>query len=295
MTPPIRLHAVYLCLGDAEFLEPSIRSIYDDVDAITVITTLDRDWQGHPRRPDNLIEEVLGRTFDPDRKIELIVSNETSEARSRNRVMDWAAPRRRSLRVRRQHDGDAGPPPVDYFLIVDPDEIYDAGGVRRLAEFAGRSRLPVYRAAGVRYFKRWTYRVDGLEWSTVLVRADWRLTYLRNWIPARWRRAVAKLPVLPRRVRDRVRQVGDVPADVAVFHHGSYVGPRQRIADKLASFGHAHEVAPAWLTDVYDPWTPASRNFNPAYPHLYPSARRIAISELPAAVREHAWPAEYLA
>lgn len=294
VNPPLRIHAIYLCLGDAEFLEPSVRSIYDDVCGITVVTTLDRDWQGKPRRRDEVVDSIASRAFDPDRKIDLIVSNETSEARSRNRVMDWAAPCRRSLKVRRQHAGDADLPPVDYFLIVDPDEIYDRGAIARMAELVAQSRLPVYRAAGVRYFKRWTYRVDGLEWSTVLVRADWRLTYLRNWVPALWRRAFGKAPFLPRRLKDRVRRVADIPSEIAVFHHGSYVGPRARIVEKVKSFGHSHEVSDDWLSTVYDAWTLASRDFNPAYPELYPSAARIALAELPEAVREHAWPPEYL-
>ena len=291
---PLRLHAIYLCLGDTEFLEASIRSIYDHVDGITIFTAYDRDWDGRRRDPDDLVSRVVGREFDPERKINLLVGDETNEARARNRAMDCATLSKRSRRVRRQNDRDHGAATVDYFLIVDPDEVYAGDDVQRLVAHAAQRRLPVYRAAGVRYFKRWNYRVDGLEWSTVLVRADWRLNHIRNWCPPLWRRVASRIPVFPRRLRSHLRRVEDVPADVGVFHHGSYVGPRDRIVAKVASSTHAPEMMTNWIRDVYDTWTLASRDFNPAYPHLYPSAHEVATDDLPRAIREHAWPAEYL-
>jgi hypothetical protein len=294
MTRSLRLHAIYLCLGDSEFLEPSIRSIYDHVDGITIFTAYDRDWNGRAHQPDDLIARIVGREFDPDRKINLLVGDETNEARARNRAMDCATLSCRSRRVRRQNDADGDPAAPDYFLIVDPDEVYEGDDVRRLADYASRRRLPVYRVAGARYFKRWNYRVDGLEWSCVLIRADWRLNHIRNWLPPLWRRVVSRVPIIPASLRSRVRLVEDIPAEHGVFHHGSYVGPRARIVAKVASSTHGPEMATDWLTSVYDTWTLASRNFNPAYPELYPSARQIPIGELPEAVREHAWPPEYL-
>lgn len=294
MMSALRLHAIYLSLSDAPFFEASVRSIYDHVDAITVTTTYDRDWKGRRRAPDDLISLVLERNFDPDRKIDLIVGCESSEARARNRAMDHADPHGRSRRVARQHAVDLGRPPVDYFLVIDPDEIYEAGALARLAAHAARRRLPVYRVPAVRYFKRWTYRVDGHEWSTALIRADTRLHHLRNIAAPVWRRAGARAPLIAASARDRLRRWEDIPPEVAVFHHGSYVGPRQRIVDKLGSFGHADEVAQDWITGVWDQWTPESRDFNPAWPDLYPSARRVTLADLPPEIVDFPWPDEYL-
>jgi hypothetical protein len=100
--------------------------------------------------------------------------------------------------------------------------------------------------------------------------------------------------MLPHGVRAALLGFDDVPADVAVFHHGSYVGPRRRIEEKLASFGHAHEVRPGWLEDVWDAWSLEHHDFNPAYPHLFPRAERVDTMTLPAEIAAHAWPAEYL-
>jgi hypothetical protein len=288
------LHAVYLSLGDAEFLAASIRSVYDHVVGITLVTTYDRDWKGVRRPPDGAMDLVLDGDLDPDGKIELVVMRETSEARARNRAMDLAAPRPASLAVRRQHDRDGDRPSIDYFLIVDPDEIWERGSLEALRAYAARDRAPIYRVGAHRYFRRWVHRIDDCEWSTALVRSDVRLTHLRNRPVARWRRGVARVPGVPARVRASLLGYVDVPSDVAVFHHGSYIGPRARIAAKLASFGHADELRPGWLEHCYDTWTVDSVDFHPVWPRLFPSSRTLAVDELPAEIREADWPAEYL-
>jgi hypothetical protein len=291
---PLRVHAIYSVLDDAPLFRASVRSIYDHVDGITVITTHDRDWHGRPRDADELVALILSRELDPQHKIELAVVNETNEARSRNRAMDLAAPRSESLRVRQQHQSDTPHEIPDYFLIVDADEIYEAEALTRLKAYAARCRRPFYRVACIRYFKRWNYRIDGLEWMVALVRADRRLPYLRLRRTNVVRRAAARVPRLPDGIRIALRGFEDVPPEVAVFHHGSYVGPRRRIKAKLESFGHSAEVAPGWLEDVWDTWTPDRRDFNPAYPTLFSRAERVDATALPAEIVEHAWPAGYL-
>jgi hypothetical protein len=285
-----------LCLGDAEFLPASVGSIYDWVDGITIVTTYDRDWKGRERKPDGLVEEVLSRAFDPDRKIDLIVVGDTSEAGARNRAMDLADPRPASRRLTRQHGRDVPRPPVDYFWVIDADEVYDRDDVPRLLEYVAEHRAPLYRVAAVRYFKTWRYRVAGFEWSTAFVRRDVRPSYLRNWEQSIVRRCVAKALriVGAPNLAGRVVRMHDVPEQLAVFHHGSYVGPRERIVEKLASFGHEDEVEPAWVQEVWDRWTPESRDFNPVWPEIYPSATEIAIEQLPLDVRITEWPPGYL-
>lgn len=291
---PLRVHALYVALDEPALFRASVASIYDHVDRITVITTHDRDWHGHPREPTAITAMVLGRDLDPDRKIDLIVSSETNEARARNRAMDYSAPRGASLRVRRQHDRDATYVPPDYFLVVDCDEIYRADDLERLKAYVADSRRPLYRVPCVRYFKRWNFRIEGFEWAVTFVRADQRLPYLRMRKPNLARRALARVPGMPRAARDRLLGFVDIPPEVGVFHHGSYVGPRHRIEQKLGSFGHAHEVVPGWLDHVYDPWTPAARDFNPAVPERFPAAGEIAVHELPPEISAFPWPDDYL-
>jgi hypothetical protein len=290
-----RIHAIYAVAGDEDMFPASLRSIYRQVDGITVITGYDRDWSGAPRRSDELVDGLLHGGLDPDRRVQLIIERETNEARSRNRAMDFAAGTDRSRLVRRQSGSDRQMVPPDYFLIIDADEVYEAGAMDRLRDYVTQRPRPIYRIGARRYFKHWTYRVTGLEYSISLVRADVRLPYLRRLLVPASRRALARIPGLPARARDAALGYHDVPPDVAVFHHGSYVGPRRRITDKLASFGHAHEIADHWIEDVWDGFEPSMRNFNPAYPTVFPACESIDPEELPTEIRDHPWPAGYLA
>ncbi|MBM3658485.1 MAG: hypothetical protein FJW95_03150 [Actinobacteria bacterium] len=295
MSRPVRLHAIYVALDDAALFRASIASIYGEVDGITVVTTHDRDWRGSARDPSAITAMVLSRDVDPDRKVDLIITSETSEARSRGRAMDFAAPRRRTLDVDPEHRSDAPHRSPDYFLIVDADEIYEAGAITRLKEHVARGRHRYYRVPCVRYFKRWNYRIDGHEWALSVVRADRRVPYLRRRRTVSVvRRGLARVPGLPSGAVARLLGYWDVPPEVACFHHGSYVGPRERIAAKLASFGHADEVPDAWMTQVYDRWTTDAVDFNPAYPTAFPSAREVPVDELPPEIRGFAWPDGYL-
>jgi hypothetical protein len=85
-----------------------------------------------------------------------------------------------------------------------------------------------------------------------------------------------------------------VPAHVGVFHHGAYVGPRDRIAQKVSSFSHSDEIPARWLTDVWDRWTPEMRNFHPVEPSAFPGAGAISTADLPSEIRDFPWPSGYL-
>lgn len=294
MSHRVRIHAIYAVAGDAELFAVSLASIYDQVDGITVITGFDRDWAGAQRSSAPVVDGILRGDLDPDRRVQLVVARETNEARSRNRAMDLTAGRRASRRVRRQSPDDRPIDPPDYFLIIDADEVYEAGAIDRLREYVDRHPRRRYRIGAHRYFKEWRYRVTGIEYLMALVRADVRLPYLRRLVLPRFRRGIARIPGLPGRLRDVALGSHDVPPEVAVFHHGSYVGPRARIEDKLSSFGHAHEVADGWIDDVWEAFQPTMRDFNPAYPSVYAACEEVAPEELPDAIRTHPWPAGYL-
>jgi|1186.fasta_scaffold04329_2 hypothetical protein len=290
----LRLHAIYVALDELALFRASLESVYDHVDRITVITSHDRDWRREQRDPSAITAEILGRDLDPDRKIDLIVTSETNEARARNRAMDYAAPSPASNRVRRQHDRDHALQAPDYFLIVDADEVYEAGDLERMKGYVAAGRRPLYRVACRRYFKRWNYRIDGFEWLMAFVRVDQRLPYLRMRKASFARRALSRIPGLPATARGGLLGYHDIPAAIGVFHHGTYVGPRSRIEAKLESFGHRDEIAEHWLEAVYDSWTVASRDFNPAYPESFARARRVDGAALPIEITRQRWPPEYL-
>ncbi len=52
---------------------------------------------------------------------------------------------------------------------------------------------------------------------------------------------------------------------------------------------------PTGSTGCRDRFDPSMENFNPAYPDVYAACEEIAPDDLPAEIREHAWPEGYLA
>lgn len=291
----LRLHAIYVALGERSLFECSLCSIYPFADGITVITTLDRDWSGTSWNDEGLAELVLERRLDPDRKVSLLVpANETNEARARNRAMDFAAPRRSDRRLRRQHGRDFEPAAIDYFWIVDADEIYEPAAVEALTEYVARTRHPVYQVAAKSYFRRWNYQIDRIGYFPAFLRSDLRLGSLRNVPTSLLGKMLFRIPYVPFEIVIRACGVRTIPPSIGYFHHGSYVGPRERIEKKLYSTGHNTDIPPTWLEDVYDTWTPASRNFHPLYPETFPSVTVLPTEDLPGIIRDFDWPSGYV-
>lgn len=290
----INVHAIYVALGEADLLEASARAIYQHVDAITVVTAHDRDWYGRTVAADDLVDRILDRRFDPDRKMSLLVMHETNQARAINRVMDLHTPSGASARVRPMHAADAAPDKVDYFWIIDADELYDESCVTRLLLHVERTRARYYQVASMHYFKSWNHRVTKPEWFTAFVRADQRLGQIRNPYVGLRSKIVHRLPALSADLRARLLGIERIDSSIGWFHHGSYVGPRARIARKVRSSPHAHQIAEQWLATVYDTWQPDATNFHPTDPGAFPAAERVPTAQLPIEIRGHPWPDGFL-
>jgi len=81
-----------------------------------------------------------------------------------------------------------------------------------------------------------------------------------------------------------------VPPSVAVCHHGSYVGSRERIAAKLKSTPHRDEHPDDWMERVWEKFTPEMTNFHPAVPERWPCAVHVQTEDLPPAIKNANWP-----
>lgn len=289
----MRLHAIYAVLNDLDLFRASLASIYDHVAGVTVTTGYDRDWLGVPQPVEGIVDAILSREVDPDRKIDLIVGWEPNESRARNRAMDFADPQRRSRKVLAQHPADRPPLPADYFLIIDSDEIYEGRTLERLKRYVAQGGRRYYQVAACQYFKSWNYRVEGHEWFTAFVRADRRVGSSRNPFPNHVSRVAHRLGVRPD-LADRVTGLTRIPVEIGVFHHGSYVGPRSRIEQKIRTSSHAHLVRPNWLEEVWDNWHPGLFNLHPVDPGAIPSASAVDVRNLPVEITGRAWPSGYL-
>lgn len=290
-------HAVYVLLNDREFFPASLRSIYPHVSGVTVVTSWDRDRWDRPVPPDTPIDDLLDRSLDPDRKVNVLVSTDVSEARLRNRAMSFARLPRGARRfvgtdAARSHLVDP-----DIFWIVDADEVYTDDDVRRLKHFVAANPAKSYFVYAHSYFKSWNHQVDEAGPYLAVLRAGQWFGELRHRRATPWLRLWRRLAVdgwISQTRAYRAFGARFVPRDVATFHHGNYVGDRKRIETKLASSGHRTADDERWLRDVWDTWTLESRDFHPHVPPSFPSARYVETDRLPPAIREHDWPVGWI-
>jgi hypothetical protein len=290
-------HAIYLVLNDNEFFPASLRSIYDHISGATVITSYDRDRWGRVVEPDSPIDALLSRELDPERKVNVIAAVDVSEPALRNRAMTFAYPPRRPRKILSADAVASRMTPPDYFWIVDADEIYDERSIRNLKEYVRTKRANTYLLRPTSYFRTWNWRVEEPTYYVAVVTPGFWFGALRHRYVTPWVRIFQKLwdmGILSREVALRAFGARCVPIDVATYHHGNYVGDRDRIEAKLAASGHRFEVNQTWLHDVWDHWSPDVRNFHPHVPEQFPFAVHVATAELPSAIADHDWPAGWI-
>jgi hypothetical protein len=290
-------HAIYLVLNDHELFPASLRSIYPHISGATVVTSYDRDRYGRPVTPDRTIAELLSRDLDPERKVNVLVATEGTEPALRNRAMAFAALPPAAGDRWAPAPGLARIERPDWFWIVDADEIYAEDDVARLKGYVRSHPAVAYRVAADNYWRTWNWRIEQRGTYLVLVRPGTWFGHLRERHVGLPGRAVQKLVherVVPEGVGWRLQRTRVVPRSVAVFHHGSYLGDRGRIAAKLAASGHAPEFLDGWLDRVWDAWTPDARDLHPVAPPTFPQAHHVPTAALPPEIRDHPWPPGWL-
>lgn len=284
------LHAIFFALNDTAFFTASLSSVYPAISGATVITAYDRDRYGEPAAPEGLVELILSRRIDPERKVSLIVTGEGSEARARNRAMAYAASPSSVVAIPAEPPGIPRP---DLFWHIDADEVYDPADVERLLAWVSQHPAKAYRMRLRTYFRSWNWQISEEGSFTALTRPDFRFGYIRDPYPTAWARAWAKAARLGWVSEAWAwRRAGAVmvPPEVAVCHHGSYVGSRQRVAEKVKRSSHFSEIPADWLERVWDGWTPDLRNFHPTEPARFPRAVHVATADLPPAIAQGRWP-----
>lgn len=287
---PLSIHAVFFALNETSFFTAALSSVYEAISGATVITSYDRDRYGNHVEPEGLVELILSRAIDPERKVNLIVTNEGSEPQARNRAMAYA----RHLSPTVTLDGEPpGLQPPDLFWHIDSDEVYDPADIAGLLAWIDAHPAKAYRMELLTYFRTWNWRIDEQGSFTALTRPDFCFGDIRNPYPNIWTRAWAKAAQLgwvPDSYAWHRTGAVMVPPEVAVCHHGSYVGSRQRVADKVARSSHISEMSAGWMDRVWDRWTPELRDFHPTVPTRFPAAVHVATAELPPAIRDGVWP-----
>lgn len=269
-----KLNVICIYLNDAPFVEAMLRSVYPFANEIVFVTQQDRDFHGRTVLPaDDTSQKILSFP-DPGNKIRLGVRRffDADPSVTQAEMRNWGMYTLGSK--------------CDYWWVVDTDEIFDGADVERLDDWLGSSRPWGARIPTWHYFKSWNYRVSTFDerGQIGILKHGQRFRKRRRARPG----ILDHLISLPTRFGPARYPV--VPKDVCVVHHGDYVGDDQRILKKLTCNGHRDEFDKNWFANIWQKWTPETRNFNPIVPHHFPSADYVPTGSLPAPIRESRWP-----
>jgi len=251
----IRIAAGICAHNEEDYVAYAIRGMYDFADVIAVSVDTGQGWGGESGELDRTLE-IVRELPDPDGKIRLVVGEWSNETEQRNANLDAVR--------------DC----VDYYMIVDPDEIYTQEGLKRLRGYiAWRPHIGQFRMRFNTYWKiNPVHIIDPPEplkaYTITRVRPATHFVGLRR-SSERWKCAI--------------------PRSVVVCHHFSYARPAEKVLRKIRSFSHRDDLVPNWYENVWLRWDEDHNleDLHPMHPPEYKRAIPVEIDSLPEAMRDH--------
>jgi hypothetical protein len=278
----LRIHAIVLALNEEPFILNQLRILYPFCSGISVLTQYDRDWYGKPVTPDRTLDLVVNFP-DPEGKMHLVLRRWRDQAAALNCEMGALScnPARRVLShgspaagIERFHRTP------DYFWIVDADEIYDPATIPGMLDLLERRRPKGMRVHGYNYLSSWNRRVpmEAVPFCQFgFVRAGVTFTSIRQvtWNESRLQKLlrIFRLPDFSAWAFGFI----ECPKNVAIFHHGCWLGDRDRLRAKAAKSAHTWMNTAGYAESL----------------NVYPS-EFVPTSSLPSSIRNGGWPIGYL-
>jgi hypothetical protein len=232
----MRIHAIVLALNEEQFIEHQLRTLYPFCAGISIVTQYDRDWYGDAVEPDSTVPRVLGFP-DPEGKLHLVVRRLPDEAAARNSEMLSliSRPHRQVMshgsspeRIRQFHQ------PPDYFWIVDADELYDPETLPAILEYLQKHRPRGMRVHGYNYVKTWNRRVPSevvqfCHFGFIKPGILFKMRRTVSWNESRLAKLlqILRLPDFSARIWGFI----ECPWSVGFFHHGCWLGTKQRLIE----------------------------------------------------------------
>lgn len=216
--------ANYTVFYGEEFIEQSVKSIYDYVDRINIAIGK-MSWKNHKGKRfkpiDNLLEKV--KTLpDPKKKIRVFKGIWDSDTEQRNFLMDKVIGK------------------YDYAMLIDSDEVWEEREIKGLVDVATKmmedEEIKVIAVDIIHYYKSlyWGHRGQNIRGVNYLFKADGTVHH------------------------EYIRHPGVLPTHKcsAYYHHYGYAYPPEIIEKKVQMWGHSGETEENWFKAKYLPWKP---------------------------------------
>jgi GT2 family glycosyltransferase len=229
--------AVHCCAYNQEhFIEAWVRNAAAYADEIVVMHSK-QPWNYNKNARQTLkpdaTGEILSRLKEEFSKLIVIEGDWDNETAQRTEAVKLAAKR------------GAG-----WLLIVDSDEFFQTGPIMDALDWMAKNPADKWSMCHVQLIKQ-------KNWAVVTSEGTPQFQFAIN---------LATVKAF----KDKRTPAGEVsrtiPAEICKCWHFSYLMPEKNLREKLASFGHAHEIAPTWQEDVWPNIKPGVKNFHPVNP-----------------------------
>lgn len=250
----MRVGAIYAVFNEEDYIEQSLKSIYNYVDRIAICLNTGRPWFG-PRIEKDRTQEILENFVDKENKIVLIKGEWENGTIQRSRALDAI-----------RYD-------VDFSLVIDGDEMFRQKDIENLlGEIESHPYIGQFKIAVYTYWKSPRHRIDPPEPVPALI-----ATKITHWTTFIGERETNEIPVVT------------IDREKAVLHHFSYAKSPKKIFEKINYSAHAHEMYPDWYQQVWLQWD-SNRNLqdlHPVHPHWYRHTIEEEIANLPEVMAKH--------
>ena len=270
----MKIAAVYCIYNEENYIEYSIKSIYDFVDKIIICLSQAPYLAYNPQvsrmqfKKDKT-EQIIDKISSGDDKFEIIKDTWEEQIEQRNRGMKYCI--------------DNG---YDYYFLIDGDEVYRKDHLENIAkEIAVHTEIGSFVIKCTIFWRSFKYRIpaEKVAWCP---RRIFKITPFRNILGLKWPYECRFTGINKTNSLGKVYQISP---QKAIFYHFSYAKSVKNMKEKLSTFPHAHEILDGWYENVWLKWSGNRnmRNVHPTNPEKFPAVEYVEPKDLPEMLKEH--------
>lgn len=169
---------------------------------------------------------------------------------------DQTRQRNEALRIAKRRGGG-------YLLIVDVDEFFESEKALAALDWMVKRPSQVWFMHHIQLIKQ-------IDWGVVTREGDPCFQFAIDLDAVR---------VFQNKRRPKAKTKETIPEDVCKCFHFSYLMPKEKLREKLASFGATNEIRANWLTEVWPNIKPGIQNFHPVDPSGWKRIRKVSVPE----------------
>jgi len=251
----MKFGAAYCVYDDHEYLEISLNSIKSQLDKVLFLIS-DIPWNGKVTDNSSTIKFVK-KLCSQNKNFQLIQGHWTNEIDQRNFGLS-------------QFFAQG----IDYYFIIDSDEIYRPQHFKNIIEFIkANTAISAFHIEWNTYWSKQYYVITPREYYKPVIAvkvSKFVFTKIRHGSTAVTR---TKQTVFLDNKSEEYNYAL-IPPQLAICFHLSYARTDEYMQRKLETNSHAPEFITNWFEKVWKTWTPEMQNLHPVTPNQYRIAKK---------------------